>query len=131
MSTKHGSLPVSVSLNPIIVQNINRPAFIPFREISRNYVTGLPSIIRGAARNLPINIESLLLMSSRKNNIWGALSHSKYTKPQKSNKTDRKDAKWIFDPYMRGMMKPSFILPADICQLRKMKYFDHQIEKAS
>ena len=32
-----------------------------------------------------------------KNNIWVTLSHPKYTKPQKGNKTDRKDAKWIFD----------------------------------
>ena len=29
-----------------------------------------------------------------KNNIWVTLSHPKYTKPQKGNKTDRKDAKW-------------------------------------
>ncbi|WP_343215580.1 transposase [Eubacterium sp. An11] len=27
-----------------------------------------------------------------KNNIWVTLSHPKYTKPQKGNKTDRKDA---------------------------------------
>ncbi len=27
--------------------------------------------------------------------IWVTLSHPKYTKPMKGNKTDRKDAKWI------------------------------------
>lgn len=31
---------------------------------------------------------------------WVTLAHSKYTKPQKGNKTDRKDAKWICDLYM-------------------------------
>ena len=28
---------------------------------------------------------------------WVTLAHPKYTKPQKGNKTDRKDAKWICD----------------------------------
>ena len=27
--------------------------------------------------------------------VWVTLSHPKYTKPMKGNKTDRKDAKWI------------------------------------
>ena len=31
---------------------------------------------------------------------WVTLAHPKYTKPQKGNKTDRKDAKWICDLYM-------------------------------
>ena len=35
-----------------------------------------------------------------------------------SNKTDRKDTKWICDLYMCGMVKPSFIPPADIRELR-------------
>ena len=43
------------------------------------------------------------------------LSHPKYTKPQKGNKTDRKDAKWMCD-----MIKPSFIPPADIRHLRDL-----------
>ena len=30
-------------------------------------------------------------------NLWVTLSHPKYTKPMKGNKTDRKDAKWICD----------------------------------
>ena len=55
-----------------------------------------------------------------KNNFWVTLSHPKYTKPQKGNKTDRKDAKWICDLYMCGMVKPSFIPPADIRQLRDL-----------
>jgi len=33
------------------------------------------------------------------------LSHPKYTKPQKGNKTDRKDAKWICDLFMCDMVK--------------------------
>ena len=48
------------------------------------------------------------------------LSHPKYTKPMKGNKTDRKDAKWICDLYMCGMVKPSFIPPADIRALRDL-----------
>ena len=36
-------------------------------------------------------------------NLWVTLSHPKYTKPMKGNKTDRKDAKWICDLYMCGM----------------------------
>lgn len=55
-----------------------------------------------------------------KNNLWVTLSHPKYTKPMKGNKTDRKDAKWICDLYMCGMIKPSFIPPADIRQLRDL-----------
>ena len=55
-----------------------------------------------------------------KNNLWVTLSHPKYTKPMKGNKTDRKDAKWICDLYMCGMVKPSFIPPADIRHLRDL-----------
>jgi len=54
------------------------------------------------------------------NNLWITLSHPKYTKPQKGNKTDHKDAKWICDLYMCGMAKPSFIPPADIHELRDL-----------
>jgi len=55
-----------------------------------------------------------------KNNCKITLSHPKYTKPQKGNKTDRKDAKWICDLYMCAMLKPSFIPPADIRELRDL-----------
>jgi transposase len=48
------------------------------------------------------------------------LSHPKYTKPQKGNKTDRKDAKWICDLFMCDMVKPSFIPPPDIRSLRDL-----------
>ena len=48
------------------------------------------------------------------------LAHPKYTKPQKGNKTDRKDAKWICDLFMCGMIRPSFIPPACIRQLRDL-----------
>ena len=43
-----------------------------------------------------------------------------YTKPQKGNKTDRKDAKWICGLFMCDMIKPSFIPPADIRHLRDL-----------
>ena len=52
--------------------------------------------------------------------VWVTLSHPKYTKPMKGNKTDRQDAKWICDLYMCGMVKPSFIPPADIRELRDL-----------
>ncbi len=53
-------------------------------------------------------------------NCWVTLAHPKYTKPQKGNKTDRKDAKWICDLFMCDMIKPSFIPPFDIRQLRDL-----------
>jgi len=49
-----------------------------------------------------------------KANISVILAHPKYTKLQKGNKTDRKDAKWICDLFMCEMIKPSFIPPAEI-----------------
>lgn len=48
------------------------------------------------------------------------LAHPKYTKPRKGNKTDRKDAKWICDLFMCDLIKPSFIPPADIRELRDL-----------
>ena len=48
------------------------------------------------------------------------LAHPKYTKPQKGNKTDRKDAKWICDLFACDMIKPSFIPPAPIRHLRDL-----------
>ena len=48
------------------------------------------------------------------------LAHPKYTKPMKGNKTDRKDAMWICDHFMYGMIKPSFIPPPVIRQLRDL-----------
>jgi len=48
------------------------------------------------------------------------LAHPKYTKPQKGNKTDRKDARWICDLFMCGMIKPSFIPPPAIRHLREL-----------
>ena len=51
------------------------------------------------------------------------LAHPKYTKPQKGNKTERKDAKWICDLFMCDMVKPSFIPPPDIRHLRDLLRF--------
>ena len=48
------------------------------------------------------------------------LAHPKYTKPQKGNKTDVKDAKWICDLFMCDMIKPSFIPSPEIRQLRDL-----------
>ena len=48
------------------------------------------------------------------------LAHPKYTKPQKGNKTDRKDAKWFCDLFMCDMIKPSFIPSPEIRQLRNL-----------
>ena len=54
------------------------------------------------------------------NSCFVTLAHPKYTKPQKGNKTDRKDAKWICDLFMCDMIKPSFIPPSDVRQLRDL-----------
>jgi len=48
------------------------------------------------------------------------LAHPKYTKPQKGNKTDRKDARWICDLFMCNMINPSFIPPKPIRELRDL-----------
>ena len=48
------------------------------------------------------------------------LAHPKYTKPQKGNKTDRRDARWICDLFMCGMIKSSFIPPPAIRHLREL-----------
>ena len=48
------------------------------------------------------------------------LAHPKYTKSQKGNKTDVKDAKWICDLFMCDMIKPSFIPSPEIRQLRDL-----------
>lgn len=53
-------------------------------------------------------------------NSFVTLAHPKYTKPQKGNKTDRKDAKWICDLFMCDMIKPSFIPSPEIRQLRDL-----------
>lgn len=55
-----------------------------------------------------------------KTGLFVTLAHPKYTKPQKGNKTDRKDAKWICDLFMCDMIKPSSIPPADIRHLRDL-----------
>ena len=60
-------------------------------------------------------------------NLWVTLSHPKYTKPMKGNKTDRKDAKWICDLYMCGMVKPSFIPSADIRELRDLVRYRYKL----
>lgn len=52
------------------------------------------------------------------------LAHPKYIKPQKRNKTDRKNAKWICDLFMCDMIKPSFIPSPDIrylCDLLRFR----------
>ena len=54
------------------------------------------------------------------NSCFVTLAHPKYTKPQKGSKTDCKDAKWICDLFMCDTIKPSFIPPADIRQLRDL-----------
>ncbi len=55
------------------------------------------------------------------------LVHPKYTKPQKGNKTDRKDAHWICDLFKCGMTKPSFIPPPDIRQLRDLMRYRNKL----
>ena len=55
------------------------------------------------------------------------LAHPKYTKPQKGNKTDRKNARWICDLFMCGMVKPSLIPPEDIRQLRDLMRYRRKL----
>lgn len=46
------------------------------------------------------------------------LAHPKHTKPQKGDKANWKDVKWIYALFMYDMIKPSFISSPEICQLR-------------
>jgi transposase len=59
--------------------------------------------------------------------LWVTLAHPKYTKPQRGNKTDRKDAKWICDLFMCDMIKPSFIPPPDIRELRDLVRYHRKL----
>ena len=59
--------------------------------------------------------------------IFVVLVHPKYTKPQKCNKTDRKDAKWICNLFICDMIKPSYIPSPDIRQLRDLFRYDTKL----
>lgn len=48
------------------------------------------------------------------------LAHPKYVKAIRGKKTDKRDAKWIADIFMHGLVVASFIPPADIRQLRDL-----------
>ena len=48
------------------------------------------------------------------------LSYPKYVKAIRSKKTDKQDAKWITDIFKHDLVAGSFILPADIRQLRDL-----------
>lgn len=64
MSTKHGSMPVSVLLIPIIVQSISNLAFLPSLKDCMSCVTGLQNTtVKMYAWNLPESIGSLFSIS--------------------------------------------------------------------
>lgn len=48
------------------------------------------------------------------------VAHPKYTKPIKGNKSDRRDAKWICNLFACGMIRPSFVPPKAIRDLREL-----------
>ena len=48
------------------------------------------------------------------------LTHPKYVKAIKGNKTDKKDAKWISELFKCDLVRASFIPPCDIRQLRDL-----------
>ena len=114
-------LPVSELLIPIIRTEYKQARFSSFTK-------GLNELCDWLAK---YNCKDVCMESTGKywipvfnileqHGLWVTLSHPKYTKPMKGNKTDRKDAKWICDLYMCGMVKPSFIPPADIRELRDL-----------
>ena len=53
-------------------------------------------------------------------NLYGYSGTPQVHQPQKGNKTDRKDARWIRDLFMCDMIKPSYILPPVIRNLREL-----------
>ena len=75
-----------------------------------------------------------MFLISYRNSIWCTLSHPKYTRPMKDNKTGRKNAKWICDLYMCGICNLSFTLPLNIRELRELVHhrclYDYRREKS-
>lgn len=65
----------------------------------------------------------LLVFNILEKTCFVTLAHPKYTKPQKGNQTDRKDAKWICDLLVCDMIKPSFIPSPEIRHLRDLLRF--------
>ena len=59
------------------------------------------------------------------------LAHPKYVKAIKGKKTDKKDAKWIADIFKHDLVAGSFILPADIRQLRDLMRYRWKLTKES
>ena len=55
------------------------------------------------------------------------LSHPKYTKAIKNQKTDKKDSKWICDLYKHDLVRGSFIPPREIRELRDISRYYHKL----
>ena len=117
MSTKPGSMPASVLLIQTAEQIISKLVSHLFQKDYGNCLTGLQNII---VLKFVWNLLASTGFQFEKANVSVILSHPKYTKPQKGNKTDRKDANRICDLFMCDMVKPSFIPPADIRHLRDL-----------
>ena len=120
MSTRLGSMLALVLPIQTVVQNTNRLAF----PHSLKELTELADWLAKYSCT-EVCMEStgkywMPVFNILENTCFVTLAHPKYTKPQKGNKTDRKDAKWICDLFMCDMIKPSFIPPADIRQLRDL-----------
>ena len=97
------------------VPNISKLASLPSQKDYKSCLISLQNItVLTFVWNYWIPIFNIL----EKNNLFVTHSHPKYTKTQKGNKTNRKDAKWICDLYMCDMVKPPFIPPTDIRHLR-------------
>lgn len=108
MFTRPGSMPVSASPMQIPAPSTFRLASRPFpracQELPRAYKYNCKEVCMESAGKFWIPVFNIL-----EKTCLVTLAHPKYTKPQKGNKTDRKDAKWICDLFMCDMIKPSFI----------------------
>ena len=89
------------------VQNISRHAFLPFPKgwelaawLAKYSYT---EVCMESTGKYWISVFNILEKS-----CFATLVHLKYTKSQKGNKTDRKNAKWICGLFMYDMIKPSF-----------------------
>ena len=102
------------------VRSISRLVFLPFSNGLRELAAWLAKyscteVCMESTGKYWIPVFNILEKS-----CFVTLAHPKYTKPQKGNKTDRKDAKWICDLFMCDMIKPSFIPSLKIRQLRDL-----------
>lgn len=122
MSTKLGSMPVSASRIPLSVRSTKKLAFLPFPKVCKSCATGFPNTtVRMSAWNLPVSTESLFLIFWRR--ITSGLLFPIPNIPslkRVAKQIVRMPGGFVIYTCVACMLKPSFIPPADIRELRDL-----------